>query len=400
MKDLEILILDDDPIWTRTFCDILLRLRSPSELAGPAYTGYKFHHVTNQREAEVAASAPGAAWDLILLDLDYPVEPTDLIPISRDPSRPLQGMCWLPKLRLLQPRAAIVIVTAYPEEDDLKHIVAAVRNSHADDFVPKTADSSDIVGRVSMAIQNSHQRQKMLLLEREWRRLTRNGAARVYQQDVRDLLAKLRNIMDSVAQRIESGDALAIIEAPKAIRAVCLSLTNDLDERTRILDLHLSIGKKLKRAVDLSQMIHDFLLRYDLWLEEAKATSQAIVHETRLEVTTLVDDLKMALHEVITNAIEALAIAGRPPGKRVLTVMATQQDNTFIIQIDDNGDGFSDEALANIFQLGRPLRDSGEHVGMGLYVARRSMYALGGDIKVENRPEGGARVRLFIPNLK
>ena len=115
---------------------------------------------------------------------------------------------------------------------------------------------------------------------------------------------------------------------------------------------------------------------------------------------TYIGDLKAALHEVITNAIESLACSKRPKVDRALSFAISLQEKKVLIEVSDNGGGFSDDALANLFKLGKTTRNPREHVGMGLYVARRAMYALGGDIIAENRSAGCARVRLFIPNLE
>jgi len=393
----EILVVDDDESWTRTFCDNL-RAMALADWAGPAFDDLHVTHVTNQQEADRLIALSGTPqFHLILLDLNYPKTLDG--PLRLDPIQPLQGMVWLPELRHLQPKATIVILTAWAYEKELANAVAAIRDFHANDFVPKTAPFTDIAGRLALAMQNARQRHRLLVLEREWP-LAKSRAAMVYAQDVADVFVALRGLADRIAQRIESGDPSSIENAPDDIRAEFRSATREIGELTDLMDRRLNPGGRRRELLNLGELLDDLLLQYEGWLDDAKARSIRRSSAENLSVVTLGCDLKVALHEVLANAVESLAISATPPGERVLLVAATRDKGDAVIQIEDNGEGFSNEALANLFKLGRTTRGAREHVGMGLYVARRAMIAIGGDLKAENRPDGGARVRLFVPNMK
>ena len=268
------------------------------------------------------------------------------------------------------------------------NVVAAVRDHRADDFVPKTVIIRDFCSRLAVAIQKARQRQRLLLLEKEWPLLGGIRAAKVIEEDVSGLRTKQHHRMDRIAQRIESGDRSAIAAAPDIIRAEMRAAEKELDELTEMMDRRLGIAEREKRTVDLGELMQDLLLLYERRLEEAGAKALGPDLRAKLEVSTYLGYLKAALHEVITNGIEALACSRQPAVDRTLTVTVGGQGANVVIQIEDTGDGFCDEALANLFKLGKTTRDPREHVGMGLYVARRAVYALGGDIKAENRPEG------------
>jgi signal transduction histidine kinase len=394
----ELLVIDDDVAWTRTLCDNL-RAVPLSDLAGSGFDDLGIEHVTNQEDADRIVLLPSTPqFHLILLDLNYPKAPCG--PLRLDPNQPLQGMVWLPELRRFQPNATIVILTAWAYEKELAHAVAAIRDYHANDFLPKTAPFKDILARLSLAIQNARQRQRLLILDKELWLFGATRAARVFEQDVTDLLTRQHDRMDRIAQRIESGDSSAIAAAPDTIRAEMRAGRKELDELTGMMDRRLNPGGRLRQTVDVAELTQDLLLLYDPRLEAVGAKPVGPEPRAKLEVNTFLGDLKMALHEVITNAIEAMASSRRPRGGRTLRIALTSLEGNAVIQVEDNGEGFSHEAITNLFKLGKTTRDSREHVGMGLYVARRAMIAIGGDIKVESRPEGGARVQLFIPNLK
>jgi signal transduction histidine kinase len=390
-NNLKVLVVDDDLEWAKPFCENLEKIISAGHLSGANYDGYIFRYVTNQKDANRAVDEQtGEAFNLILLDLNYPLDDSVPIPIDRDTTKPLQGIHWLPELRRKQPKAAIVIVTSYPYEEDLKHVVAAIKSHRANDFVPKAATTrkSDIVNRIYLAIQNERQRQRLLLLEKEWPLLGGIRAAKVIEEDVSDLCAKQRQRMDRIAQRIASGDSSSIAAAPRIIQTEISADKKELDELIAMVDRRLSPGERKKESVNLVELIQDILLLYAPRLDEAGARAEGPDPRTKAEVSTFVGDLKTALHEVVTNAIESLACSARPKAERVANISIVHQAENPVIQVEDNGDGFSAEAIANLYKLGKTTRNPREHVGMGLYVARRAMIAIGGDMRAENRPDG------------
>lgn len=69
------------------------------------------------------------------------------------------------------------------------------------------------------------------------------------------------------------------------------------------------------------------------------------------------------------------------------------------IQIDDNGDGFSEQTLAT-FNNPAIVQPDGEDHGIGIANIRRRLKILYDDqawLLFSNRPEGGARVEMFLP---
>jgi len=75
------------------------------------------------------------------------------------------------------------------------------------------------------------------------------------------------------------------------------------------------------------------------------------------------------------------------------------------IVVSDDGPGVPAEHREKIFERGFSLRatqsGNGEaHGGIGLWMARRYVQALGGGINAENRSGRGLRVRLDLPLLE
>ncbi len=78
--------------------------------------------------------------------------------------------------------------------------------------------------------------------------------------------------------------------------------------------------------------------------------------------------------------------------------LARVQNGALLVEVEDDGPGFSDGARAKLFSLrGRPDGAQVEGSGYGLYIARELVEKAGGKITAENRPSGGARVSVVFP---
>ncbi len=78
--------------------------------------------------------------------------------------------------------------------------------------------------------------------------------------------------------------------------------------------------------------------------------------------------------------------------------LARVKNGALLIEVVDDGPGFSDDAQKKLFSLrGRPEGEAVKGSGLGLYIARELVKKAGGEIKAENRPSGGARVSVIFP---
>jgi PAS domain S-box-containing protein len=112
--------------------------------------------------------------------------------------------------------------------------------------------------------------------------------------------------------------------------------------------------------------------------------------DTRLRLDATL--LGQALDEVLVNAIEA-----SPQGGAVEVALARNGgDGHTGIRVRDRGPGLTPEIAPYVFDPFFTTKAVG--VGMGLCRARRIMTALGGEVRVENHPQGGAVAVLSVPD--
>lgn len=99
------------------------------------------------------------------------------------------------------------------------------------------------------------------------------------------------------------------------------------------------------------------------------------------------------LHQVFLNLINNALQAMDGPG--TLTIHCGQDDGRLVIAIDDTGPGFSDEVLRKVFSPFCTDKPGG--TGLGLAISKRIVDEHGGSIIAENRPTGGASLRVVLP---
>ena len=107
----------------------------------------------------------------------------------------------------------------------------------------------------------------------------------------------------------------------------------------------------------------------------------------------------MLIEQVLINLFENAAIHGK--NVTVIRVTIGQEPGRAAVTVEDNGAGFSPEALEHLFDGLQPASvthsDNRRNMGIGLNVCRSIVRAHGGDIAAENRQGGGAVIRFWLP---
>ena len=100
--------------------------------------------------------------------------------------------------------------------------------------------------------------------------------------------------------------------------------------------------------------------------------------------------LQQAVGNIIINAIQAMSSGGM---LQIHGVKSGQE--SVVIVFNDSGRGFSEKALSHYADLFYSEKEGG--MGIGLSVCVEIIKALGGTLRVSNRPEGGASVSVTLP---
>jgi len=124
--------------------------------------------------------------------------------------------------------------------------------------------------------------------------------------------------------------------------------------------------------------------------------------QIELDLDAHVDHLEAArgrvrqiLNNLIVNGVEAVE---NVPAGHVLVATRLESSGAAgyaTITVSDNGPGFSREVLGRAFDPYVTNKPKG--TGLGLAIVKKIVEEHGGRVEADNRPEGGARVRVSLP---
>ncbi len=105
--------------------------------------------------------------------------------------------------------------------------------------------------------------------------------------------------------------------------------------------------------------------------------------------------IRQILNNLVTNALESLE--GVPaPTLEITSRLELGGDASYaVLTVCDNGPGFQRELLGRVFDPYVTSKPKG--TGLGLAIVKKIVEEHGGRIDADNRPEGGARVRVVLP---
>jgi two-component system sensor histidine kinase ChvG len=158
------------------------------------------------------------------------------------------------------------------------------------------------------------------------------------------------------------------------------------------------------RPIDLSRALSNVLLYYRKLL-----AARNIVVVERLHPAIAVEAAPGTIEAIVNNVIDN-AISFSPPGGEIAIQLARTACGCELT-IEDNGPGVDPACLDRIFDRYvslRPKRPPAEsrgslldniHSGLGLWIVRRNVEALGGTVEAANRPRGGLSIRIALPTL-
>jgi signal transduction histidine kinase len=102
--------------------------------------------------------------------------------------------------------------------------------------------------------------------------------------------------------------------------------------------------------------------------------------------------MQQVLVNLLLNAIHATPDGG------TLTLRSRIEGDQFVAEIDDTGTGLAAAPAAKLFEPFFTTKPPGQGTGLGLTVARQIVQLHGGDLRLENRPDGrGARATMRLP---
>ena len=173
-------------------------------------------------------------------------------------------------------------------------------------------------------------------------------------------------------------------------------LKSDVLEMERMIEGYLAFargeGGEAVRATPLGKLLSDVVeqARRETLSKTGKTIDLHIEEEIALPLRR--NSFRRCIQNVIGNALRH--------GDNV-AVRLSQQDNRALVTIDDDGPGVPEEQREDVFKpffrLDSSRNPETGGTGLGLTIARDAVRGQGGELRLEDSPNGGLRVRISLP---
>lgn len=120
--------------------------------------------------------------------------------------------------------------------------------------------------------------------------------------------------------------------------------------------------------------------------------SVEICCEPDLRLSSSADALKHILHNLVSNAVDAMEGGGR------LKLSAFRDGNRVELRCEDTGCGISEKNLQNLFNPFFTTKEPGKGTGLGLFIVYSEVEKVGGTIDVYSKEGEGTRFIIRIPD--
>jgi two-component system osmolarity sensor histidine kinase EnvZ len=168
-------------------------------------------------------------------------------------------------------------------------------------------------------------------------------------------------------------------------------LKTDVADLARMVESYLAFvrgeGEEKIEPTDLAQLLTDLIAA-----TQRGGHSVALANEGDLLLPVRPHAIKRCLENLIANAVRHSA---------QVRVTAVRHASDVEVTIDDDGPGIPPESREDVFKpffrLDQARNAATGGVGLGLTIARDVVRGHGGDVRIDESPMGGARVRIRLP---
>jgi len=286
-------------------------------------------------------------------------------------------------IRKEMPYIPLVLMTAVGDET---LAATAIRNGFSD-YVPKSRiDPESIVGIVERAVRNMEQARKI-----DQQREELEHFAYALSHDFRKPIRQLCSLSEILQQQIgATGDA----DALQNLNSMCEAAT-----RLSALAEGMSQYMQLNKPAELGLVeIDDVVTVVRSHLEDNVAEHNGVIVSSPMQRTVYGNTTLLAL--VLQNLIINGLRYNKSPAPQVTLTFQDTPFGRLRLYVRDNGIGVEERFRNEIFRPLVRLHSASEFpgTGLGLTIARKAVYAMGGTIGCSSEPGTGSE--FFIELLK
>jgi signal transduction histidine kinase len=284
----------------------------------------------------------------------------------------LPSMPWVPIFSAAVAIATLMLAavwTARRVAIPLQRLSAAARAMRRGEPAPAVPETGPAAVRDATRSFNAMSRRLMATLD------SQRAMMVAIAHDLRTPIATLRLRAEFVEDAEARARLLETLGEMQAMTEAVLDAarTGQTGEPARAVDL-TALAESL--AADMSEIGGDV----------------SFVGGTTVQCVCRISEVRRALRNLVENAVRY--------GKRARVAVQAIGENAEIT-VDDDGPGIADADIERVFEPfarleGSRSKETGGY-GLGLSIVRLIARSHGGDVKLENRPEGGLRATISLP---
>jgi signal transduction histidine kinase len=297
----------------------------------------------------------------------------------------LMGTYFLEQVKIRYPDTVRIMLTGHA---DLPAVIEAINRSEIFRFLGKPWVESELRKAIWSGYEIYRTKLDLIKANSDLNKAYTELDSLVYStaHDITGPLANILGLVDLVRKDPESaGEYLIHIEtAVKKLQILAREVINfHRNKRTPIES----------RPIRFKKLIDDAINEY-AFFEGASSVNFNIQISDSDPFSSDKARLRIIFNNIISNAIK---YRDHQKPRQEVTVQITTNAKGAAIEISDNGMGIEPEMLPKIFELYYRASNQSTGTGIGLYIVKEVIGALGGNIEVVSNLNVGTKFNIFIP---
>lgn len=250
-----------------------------------------------------------------------------------------------------------------------------------------------VVALVNAALTYKLKKMERVAIQREEKSATirlYNTLLNSLSHELRTPIAAIIGASDNLQSNSNKLTPIQKADLLKEISKASFRLNGQVENLLNVSRLESGFIKPKKDWCDVQELIYDTVYR----LDEDKVMQQIHININPTIPLFKTDKgmLEQVLHNLLLNATRYT------PADSVIQVMANCYADVLEITIEDSGPGFPEKEMDLVFDKFYRLHNSRTGgTGLGLSIVKGFTEALGGQVYLKNREQGGAQFVLHIP---
>jgi PAS domain S-box-containing protein len=204
------------------------------------------------------------------------------------------------------------------------------------------------------------------------------------------------NIRSSVSNLLGLTDLLMTqpnnLEYIKMLRTSTLKLDATIKSINELIHFEDNLGKIPTTDCNILTTVNNVLALNNQTIKEKNIIIEKNI-SPELTFKCIPAYIDSILQNLITNAIKY----GTTKDRKTIKIESYREASNIVISIQDFGTGIDlDRHQEKLFKLGARFHSSNEGQGLGLYMSKRQIEAMGGKINVESKPNVGSTFKVIF----